>query len=438
MNKLNPSNRVSLLRISAYILFTAACFYFVVRGPLRATKRSVDFPTFYTSAKAWLIGKNPYDVEQLEQIYSQSGRDNNPVTVTLNPPVTFPLLIPFALLPYQAAKFAMIGINVLLTALIIYMLSRMTYLKSGEIKTLLFWAFATAFAPFHTSVSQGQLTIIVTFAIVCILLLELSDRIKAKDYFIGLLLAVACCLKPQMAVVFALYYLLLLRWKVILTGGICITILAAISMGKLAADNINWLVTYKANLQIFSNGGLSDPASDNLFKYLMLNFQVLGYLFSSNSYFVNAVTLAIVGLGVGCAAVLARTNRTKTSPKSQMLIFSILSVVTVLGFYSRLYSATLLIFVIALAFICWKDRSKKFAVLLDLTLAIFLVPGTALFYISFKNGLIPSAVEHEWWWNYLVMPHQIHALLLILMSLFVASARKITNHFVDPDRIINV
>ena len=85
-------------------LLVLASIYFVWRGPLRVRERSKDFQTFYSATRAWFQGSNPYDRENLKSVLIAAGGPSVKVLPALNPPPTFPLLLPLALPRWQAAQ----------------------------------------------------------------------------------------------------------------------------------------------------------------------------------------------------------------------------------------------------------------------------------------------------------------------------------------------
>src|SRR4051812_41064306 len=100
-----PGARRALL----ILLLVLGCAVFAYRGPLRAMGPggNYDFTLIYGSARAWLTEGRPYETDAVSRAWQSGGgppaRDPTAVRgagTLVYPPPTFPLLAPFAALPW--------------------------------------------------------------------------------------------------------------------------------------------------------------------------------------------------------------------------------------------------------------------------------------------------------------------------------------------------
>ena len=85
-------------QLAAFAILVLVSGYFFIRGPWRAAEHSVDLPTFYTSARAWVLGLNPYDWDKLRHGRKWASREY------LDRPLTPPM-------PSAAAQSAVHGVS---------------------------------------------------------------------------------------------------------------------------------------------------------------------------------------------------------------------------------------------------------------------------------------------------------------------------------------
>lgn len=103
-----------------------------------------------------------------------------------------------------------------------------------------------------------------------------------------------------------------------------------------------------------------------------------------------------------------------------LLPLSALVVISLLPVYHRLYDASLLAFPLA-----WSltDLSGRIRTLSNFTFCLllpFLVPGGTVLEQIQVRGYVSPAVQGSWWWNALVMPHQVWVLVILTVVLLEA------------------
>ena len=397
--------------VAALVVVSA---YFFVRGPYRAWRGTIDLHVFYSASRAWLLGRNPYDSRDLDAVFRDAGgtrvRD-----LSLNPPVTFVLLAPLAAVPWPVAEKAWTVLNVLLTGACLWALASHLGFRRGETRTALFVAFALALAPFHTAISQGQLTVAVTALVVFAFGAELGGR----EVLAGVCLGLATALKPQMALLFVLLHLCRRRWRSLAGAASTLAALGAIALGRMALAGVPWLPSWRERLSTFTEGGTGDPTTANPGRQLMINLHVVLHELTDNRLAVNLIVLAFVVVAGG--AVL-RASRTRRDSASELLACSMAAVLSLVGFYNRLYSATLLVLPLAWCLLAMADRPlRKPAILVAWALVPFVVPGAAIMNVLARDGPMRSLAANPWWQA--ATFHQVYALLVVAGALWWAAWR---------------
>src|SRR5262245_40966015 len=153
-------------QLGAFAILVLVSGYFFIRGPWRAAEHSVDLPTFYTSARAWVLGLNPYDWDQLRALGRESGLQEEHLDRSLTPPMTLVAFSPLALLPYSCAKWVWLAMNLAFVALSLVELLKIIKFRWEEPRTLVFLIMVLGLASIHTAISQGQLTMAATLLLV--------------------------------------------------------------------------------------------------------------------------------------------------------------------------------------------------------------------------------------------------------------------------------
>jgi hypothetical protein len=392
-------------------LLAAAGLYFAYRGPYRALAGmdGRDLTVFYTATRAWIDGTDPYDRDVLAGIATQAGIRIEP-TWSLNPPTTFVILTPLAILPWPVAETASVVTNVLLAAACVAMAMSLAGLSLRQPRGVLFAALAVGLAPFHTAISEGQLTIAATALILAALLAEERDRPVTA----GVCIALAAGLKPQVGLIFLLLLLLRGQWRALGAAAATLGAIAAIGIARLDAHGVDWAPTLLANL---TDSGLGDATVATTQR---LNLQaLLNVLVAGNGPLINLLTL---GFAVASTAVLFVALRKRTDREADLLLYAGCAVITLLSVYNRSYGATLLL--LPLAWACSPLRPRVLApaaIVVVVATAVFLVPGAAALARSHAPGVVGWLQP---WWPF-VQLHQVLALLAILGCLLLAAGRRV-------------
>lgn len=402
---------------------------FLYRGPLRFAHNSDfnDFISPYIQTRAWLGGVDPYSPANLVRLWPAGAqrfdflsKDLANGTLVLNrgiptayPPTAFVLLTPVAVLPWPVAHYLWLAILLACFVATVLSVRALADLPWGEPRTYLYFALALALAPFHTAFAAGSIVIVAVAVSVC----AISAAARQQIVLAGILLAVAIGLKPQIGLPFLLYYLLRRRWRITAIACAALAAFFAIAVVRLAANAAPWFANYLGdNRVLFASGSLGDFTEHGPLRFGLINLQVVTYAISGNRDFANLLALPIAGIMslAWLYLLFRRPNQSKT-----LLHLSTIAVLSLLPVYHRLYDASLLILPLAWCLTALAGRSARLAKIALVLIAIFLVPGGSALQSLQQSGHF-ATVQHMWWWNAIVMPHQVWALFLLGLILLQA------------------
>jgi hypothetical protein len=409
-----------LRKLLLAMLLLAAGSEFIVRGPVRFLRQSSDWNDLvpvYVPSRAWLLGANPYSPNVYADLWTRTfGKPWSPAAArsyAVYPLSTFVLLSPLAALPWPVAQKVAAALGVLLVGAMIVCLVRFANLTNEA--ACLFAAATLALAPIHTGLATGNISVAV-IALACI---AASVAEAERTVLAGILLAAVVGLKPQVGLCFLLYYLLRRRWLIcgLATAGVGLTLLTgAFRMRELG---ISWTADFARNARVFVG---SNPVDDftlaNPVRFTLIDLQVPFYDLT------GARTSAIV-LAFGVVVLLALVWLLlflRTRSPDDLLNVSILATLSLLPIYHRFYDASLLVLPI-----CWTIRAaapeySRLRIACGLLFLPFLFPGATALAGAASAGHIPEVLLRSWCWQHLVMPHEIWALLLLVIVLLAAMA----------------
>src|SRR5690349_14962632 len=345
------------------LLLAAGAAYFVMRGPVRALAGmdGRDLTVFYTATRAWLQGFDPYDHAVLADVAGAAGIVTEP-SRSLNPPTTFPLLAPWAALPWPLAQPVWTALEVVLVGVCLVTAMKLAGLRAGEPRAWLFLGFGLALAPFHTAISEGQLSIAVAALVLSGLLAIGRDRpIPA-----GVAVALAVALKPQMGLVFLGLLLVRAHHRALSAALVTLCIVAGVGAARLWLAGVDWLATLLQGLAASHFADPTTPSTQRLNLQALLNVILPG----QDGVLIQAATLAL-GLLVGSAAAVALRRR--HDREADLLAWSTAAVLTLLMVYNRSYDAVLLLLAVAWVFTRARPASPVTAAAIVIGCAAFLV-----------------------------------------------------------------
>jgi uncharacterized membrane protein len=391
-----------------------------------------DFLSPYIQSKAWALGKDPYSAQSLVSLWPRDNprpswvdRDaaNGLLELKRGMPTPYPLtslvvLSPFSLLSWSVAEPLWIVIN--LAAVVLFPLALLSLCGCSlpDLRAQLFLAAVFALAPLHTGLGTANPAMFAISLTVGTVWAARLDRTKTA----GILLAIAVCMKPTVAGGLLLFYLIRRQWKVAGIACACAALIGIIGASRLAIADVPWLASYFDNTRkIFAPGSLADFTARDALRFNMINAQVLFYSLLRNAFVADQLARWLGAALLACWVWFCWRRHTA----SELLEISAISVLSLIAVYHRFYDAALLIWPLAWSLLLASRRST--AVVTLVAILPFLVPGPTLISELARTGRIPSAVVNRWWWDTIVLSHEIWDLIFLAFLLLYFMARGLSD-----------
>jgi hypothetical protein len=411
----------SLRFFAVIVLLLAAGTEFVWRGPVRLLFHGYqwnDVSQVYVMSKAWLWGINPYDpytfVGVCKTAMGSSPRTSDIRTHSPYPISTLVIMAPLSQLSWKTAHVVwalFLGLTILPMVLALASFGQIP----DRYHLTLFAAMALALAPLHTGIAAGNVSI-PAIALCCVAVWAGGGR---KEVLAGILLGIASCLKPQMGICFLFYYFLRKRWRIALVASTIAAAVVGVGILRLEISGVRWLQDFLNNSRAFSTVSPTvDFTEADPIRFTLLNLQVLFYSLSRDAVLAQAgAWLTGIAL-IGTWLWIARRGELTRVP--ELLVISSLLIISLLPAYHRNYEATLLIFPL-----CWaisefsehEQRPRKLARWAVVLMLPFAIPGPTLLQHLVNHGRVPMSLTKGWWWEKLIMPHEIWLLLILSIVL---------------------
>ena len=387
------------------LLIVAAAVFFIVRGPLIPLLQGslLDLRVHYAATRAFWAGENPYDLQTLDRVWAQAGapaeQAPDPDSPSLYPPTSFLFLAPFLVLSWHAAVIAWLGIHMLALAALFYCWSN--ELPAMAIPRMRFWLgiCVLILAPLQNAIDHGQTTATV-FILVGFAILAANHR---KDLAAGLLLAVAMCFKPHLALCLLFYYLVIGRRRIVFFAAAVVAALGAIALGQLWWHHIPWLHDVLANIAgSTAPGGVNDPSLHNGRSEHILNLAVIVYRFTEDRLVVTTLvwttTVLLAGLCVGPVLRMPKTSA------NHLLACATILVISTLPLYHRYYDGAFFLFALAWVLIWGENLNPALRTLIIVCSLVFLSPQGTLRVTARHLHIGPAVTETPAWRLLVIYP----------------------------------
>jgi hypothetical protein len=418
------------------VLLLLALAEFCVRGPIRAVHHRDfnDFISPYIQSNAWLSGLDPYDPRVLAQLWPlEAGipqfvvRESYDGTLPARrgvpspyPLTAFPLLVPFALLPWSAAFYLWTTLNVASFATVVICVLRLgrTPVLGAEAAFITFCALALA--PFQTAIATSNVTVVV-FALGMLAVVSLENTGR-RDACAGLLLTAAAALKPTVALCFFIYFVSKGRWRALVIAALGGAAVLAVADVRMLTAGVHWVSSYLTNTRrMFGSGAIDDYTSANSLRFDLLNLQVILSQVLRKRLLIESVSWLIVLGFLGC---WSRFYRKPAAFHDRLFNLSVLAVITLLPFYHRFTDAGMLFPALAWSISESIRRRGALAKAILILASPFLLPGAALLKAFAASNSTASRMALSWWWQFFVEPHQVWLLVAILVLLLISGTRR--------------
>ncbi len=311
----------TLVSVAVVSLALLSLYLIGIRGMMKAAPFGDDFLVFYRAGNLFMNGQDPWlTLMTTSQPFSY-------------PPHSLSIIAIYNLFSENTALALHAGVCILSIFVICYCANvwflKIESLRSMTIAQVLALGLIIGNPYMATSLYQGQMTLPVTAAL-CLswLLINRNRRVLA-----GVLLVVAT-LKPQLAILYILWLLLALEWRVLLIGGTLslLAIVPAMSTLGFLTPATSWLTSLAAYAAI----PINMPGS----AYVV----GLDSLFVAHGYQPNSVVLSVTSLLLTAGLFLLRKHI------SEFLVLQILIVLSFTFFFVHDYDyvATVLVWASAL------------------------------------------------------------------------------------------
>jgi hypothetical protein len=409
--------------VGAWILLAITAGLFAYRGPVRALQRGApDYALYYASTRAWLQGRNCWDPTVLEEVTRGQELPTGLFENALAPPMSYVPLVPLALLDYRLSLAIWTALNCLGVLVMLKMLAILAHLPLSPRcpRCVLMTAFVLGLAPLQTCIGFGQLAVLaLAFSVVALVLDKADRRVPA-----GLCFALSALLKPQLAVGFLLYWVLLKRWRVLVPAGIAVAAVSAAACVRLWLSLPGWLQAYRAQSRAMLQGGYGDYASrTSAYIYAQLQFPLFRIFHSK--LWASAVAWTLAGGLLVWLIVILRTryaDRWKKQDKARLLTVCALGLWQILPIYHVYYDAAVAALPIAWAcaelFIGHQRGLAKLFLVLSAGLLLPIAPG--LNWLARRGHL--GSFPQTWIYQSVVVAY-LPWLLLVMTFVLLAALR---------------
>jgi hypothetical protein len=199
-------NSPSRLIVGSALLLAAGAFFFL-RGPYRELRDSADFASVYSASRCWIAGLDPYQQANIDREYRRAGGDQtvapNPTsTPSVYPPDTLALVSILAVADWTTARIVWMAISTVSFLISVALVLRSAYARSYKLAFYLL-AFCLVFSPVNSGLAKGQPGVLAISLLTTAIYLPPFWKREALG---GLLVGLSCCIKPQIALPFLLFF----------------------------------------------------------------------------------------------------------------------------------------------------------------------------------------------------------------------------------------
>jgi glycosyl transferase family 87 len=390
-----------------------------------------DFASVYSAARTWTHGGDPYDLGRVAATWRESGvfskRDTS-YWATVYPPTTLVMLVPLAELPVDAALVAWLAIILALLVLQFAALADLTGLDRRDPRTLLLVGASIVAAPLQFGILSGQLSL-PTISL-CILAFWCSRRERKK--LGGVLLGLACALKPQLAAGFGVYFLIRRRGKLVTLALISGGVICAVALAAMRFSHVNWLAGWTQSIAASKQvGGVNDYSSANGFRDEIIDLKMLLVGTGAGPVVLRiAIECIVIALFAVYLRLMGRDG--ERSERHELLVVAGIAALSLLPLYHRVYDAAFLTVALswALAELDGSRRGYAWAVLVPM--ALLLVPFDIMQVPRYRaHGLALWSLYQTRWCQLLVAPLYAWGVLGVTVALLAALGKEAGKHSAD-------
>lgn len=352
---------------------------------------AMDFIPDYYAARCLIDHHDPYNENEVLQTYRSEGGErplSDPLdrvvaTRYVYPPSAFSLMVPFALLPWNAARalWLILTVGTLMLA------------------ALLAWDLSADYAPVLAGALIGYLLanseILVVLSnpsglVIGLCVIAVWCFVRSRFVPLGVLcLALTLAIKPQVSGFIWLYFLLsggVLRKRAIQTILVAVLLSAPFILWVSAVSPL-WIHELQANLLTFSQrGALNDPGPASEMSTEFADLQVVFSRFYDQPGFYNLASwLVFIPLFIPWAAV---TLRTRPSIETTLLALAAITPLSMLPIHHHLYDTKLMLLCVPAMALLWVRQDRQSRIALALTAGALFFTGDVSNWLVSKIPLV--------------------------------------------------
>ena len=377
-----------------------------------------DFASVYAAARTWTRGGDPYDRSAVLKTWQEAGAFANrdaSYFATVYPPSSLLIVAPLGLLSAPAAMCVWLVVTSALLVLQLSVLAELAGLSWKDSRSLIFLGASLLSAPLQFGILSGQLSM-PAISLCAIALYYVNQN---REVTAGVLLGVACALKPQIGAPFFVYYFACRQWKVAIPlllfgGGIGLTSIIAMH-----ASNIHWLGGWTQSVAATQQrGAVNDYGWTNDFRDEIVDLRILLVSFIHNlrvlQITIGFVTLMLIGWY--CWIVAQARSLINHRTKHQLLLVAAVCAISLLPIYHRVYDVTLLTLAFAWAMAELDGVRQKMARSLMIPMALFLIPFDIVEAVGRRIHKL-GMLTHSAGWQTFIAPHYAWGLAAVTIML---------------------
>jgi hypothetical protein len=362
----------------------------------------LDFQAMYFATHCLMQGCDPYKSSELKSLYKKEGWEDPADTFAhrqlkvlyVNMPTAFPLIVPFAVLPWGPAHLlwlALISTTFVLAAILMWNVAAEYSLVVATVLVCILVANSEII--FATGNTAGVVVGLCTIAAWCFL----------RNRFVpaGILCLAACLeLKPHDAGFVWLYFLLVggVQRKRALQTLAVTAVLGLAALLWLSHVAPHWLPEMRSNLAAISGpGGINEPGPASVAgrsAAMVIDLQSVIRIFSSNPDLYNSLSYLVCGILLLVWSIKA--VRSRFTPAGAWMALAVAAAFTMLPTYHRTYDAKLLLLAIPACATLWAKAGGVGRLAFALTAATIVmaadIPQSVLILLTPKLNTAPASL----------------------------------------------
>ncbi len=400
------------------ILAIVALAIFSFRGIWRGYSNSIDLQMLYASSATWAEGGEVYAREEVIETFCKRGGDRTFATtagafMSFYPPSTYAFLSPLTLFRWPAVKIIWICINVMSSAVIAYCGFELLKWEWPQ-GAILMLCIVALFAPVHTTLSQGQLSLVCT----ALLMLGLVCLKHSHELLAGLAMGLAIGVKPQVGGLLVLLLPIVKSWRGLAAAAGAALVLLIFGVARLELNGTPWFGQMLASVKHVAPGSELGAGAADPNWYVLVSLETLVSRFISNITIATILSCAVTAVFVVIIAMAYRRASNADQGEAMLLAAGALLTLSLLPVYHRFYDAVVLLlpaFLVADSLL----RTRRLTVpvtAVGIGALLFYLPNSAVLGKQLGD-MLGHRIQSSLWFEATVMTNQIWAILAILIGM---------------------